>query len=288
MAQVAAGLKSSTSAFAAAAAAAAASTAAGAADLTPLLTKAPAALPVQGWQGLYVGASAGASWLRSLQDDTAAMGGISLVGIASSSTGGANTTAQGVGWLAGAQLGYNWQHSNFVFGLEGDFSWLGNNSASSDSSGTRSYRVGPGTYSYGVNATRDSKVKDLAIIRGRFGIDLNGTLPYLTAGVALGRITNTFSVTTSFGAFRRSPPPATFTSTQTSWVPGLALGGGIEHQLDQHWTVRGEIMWVGFPDKKLANPLPTSTAYTAMTSNGAPIVFSNDLVLGTVGFNYRF
>jgi opacity protein-like surface antigen len=70
-------------------------------------------------------------------------------------------------------------------------------------------------------------------------------------------------------------------------VPGVAVGGGIEHKLTQNWTIKGEVLWVGFVDKQLANPL-SSAAYGAITSTGGPIKFSNDLTIAKLGLNYRF
>ena len=36
----------------------------------------PPPMPISTWQGFYIGASVGASWLHSVQDDTAAVGGL--------------------------------------------------------------------------------------------------------------------------------------------------------------------------------------------------------------------
>src|ERR1700726_2098597 len=119
--EVATNLKQS---LAALAAAAAGSSGAMAADLPPAAYKAPPApVPVSTWEGFYLGGSVGASWLRSTQDDTAAVGSVTSVGNfpANSTTGGSISTANGVGWLGGLNLGYNLQSGNFVYGVEGDF-----------------------------------------------------------------------------------------------------------------------------------------------------------------------
>jgi outer membrane immunogenic protein len=110
----------STALFAAAAAAASAtSTGAMAADLA---LKAPTpVLPT--WQGLYVGGSVGASWLNSVQDDSAA----SIFGYYGDGT---RQTASGLGILGGLDIGYNWQDRNFVYGVEADFSWVAGGKAS--------------------------------------------------------------------------------------------------------------------------------------------------------------
>jgi outer membrane immunogenic protein len=278
---------SSTTWAAVAAAAAAGTSAAGAADMAPY-AKAPP--PVPTWQGLYVGGSVGATWLKSTQDDTAAIGGVSSFPFGSfgysSTTGGSSGTANGLGWLGGLNLGYNLQSGNFVYGAEVDFSWLGSTKATSNGSfsSTTGYTgFGGVRYSAPGATSRTSQVNGLATFRARVGIDFGGTLPYLTGGLALGDIKNSYTI--SGQGYNGSVNSATV--AKQSWVPGIVLGGGIEHKLSERWTLRGEIMWVGFQDKQLNNPL-FSTAYGGLTSTAGPIKFSNELTTAKIGLNYRF
>jgi outer membrane immunogenic protein len=275
-----AGVRDTTTATTAALAAiAAASSGATAADMS--FAKVPAPVLAPTWQGLYVGGSLGASWLNSVQDPA----GISIgsagpfAGIPGfvTTTGSPSSTANAVGFLGGFQVGHNWQHGNFVYGLEADFSWIGSNNATSANS--LSFR-------YGAASSGSSKVDGLATFRARFGLDFNGTLPYLTAGFALGHMNNIFSLTAYNGAAFLTN--STSTITQTSWVPGVVLGGGLEHQLTRNWTLRGEIMWVGFQSKDLANPLPFAAPAYGAVNNGGVAKFSDSLTIGKVGMNYRF
>jgi outer membrane immunogenic protein len=85
--------------------------AATAADL-PLKTKAPPPVAIYDWTGFYIGVSGGGSLGQSNHIDRA--------------TGLSDTLGYDVkGGLVGGTLGYNWQFSSFVFGLEGDVSWVG-------------------------------------------------------------------------------------------------------------------------------------------------------------------
>jgi outer membrane immunogenic protein len=284
--------KVSSTTWAAVAAAAAGSSAAGAADLAPY-AKAPLPVPVSTWQGFYVGGSVGASWLHSTQDDTGAVSGITSAGYGngigfSTTTGGSSSTANALSWLGGLNLGYNFQSGNFVYGAEADFSWLGKQAATSNGSfvNTSGYA---GTYNglrtHGGATMRSSTANELATFRARFGVDFNGTLPYLTAGLALGNLTNSFAVSGA-GYSNRTASAAV---SQQSWVPGLVVGGGIEHKLSERWTLRGEIMWVGFQDKQLNNPLSNTYAVVSnLTSTAGPIKFSNELTTAKIGLNYRF
>jgi len=249
--------------FAAAAAAASASSAM-ASDLN---TKAPLIYskdPISSWQGFYVGATVGASWLNSRQDDSA----VNIAGYYSSP--GLNQTSNTIGFVGGLQAGYNFQDRNFVYGIEGDISWIGGAKATTSNNMPFAY-YGVGSY----GATKTSKVQALATLRARFGFDFDGTMPYLTAGVALGNIKNTYSLAYAGTDF--------FNASKTSWQPGLVVGAGIEHKFtNSKWTMKGEVLWIGFKQTKLDVP---SFVYFAPAST---VTFNNDMVIGRLGLNYRF
>jgi outer membrane immunogenic protein len=202
---------------------------------------------VSSWQGFYVGGTAGVSWLHSSIDD-----GLALP-FGYGSAIGSNTTSNSFGGTIGAVAGYNFQSRNMVFGLE--------------------VNTTTGYYGGYSGATRkESRISALGTIRGRFGIDMNGTMPYLTAGVAFGDITSKY--TFSYGG-------VTAISKNSGWSTGLVLGGGIEHKLTNNLSIRGEVLWVGFPDKTHAAP-----GYYGGTSGTYKT--SNDLILGRIGLNYHF
>jgi opacity protein-like surface antigen len=233
---------SSTAAFAAAAAAA---TSANAADL---ITKAPP-VAFQSWQGYYVGGSLGVSWLNSDPDAASSPYGYSGTGFSS---------ANGVGILGGLQAGYNWQDRNFVYGFEGDISFLAGGKATSN-----------GVSNYGYSGSKTSQINGLGTFRARVGWDFNGTMPYLTGGIALGSIKHTYT-DSNYGS-----------SSKTSWVPGLALGAGVEHMIPHtRWTVRGEVMWVGFESTSMGVPAYGGTVGST--------TFKDSLLTAKIGMNYRF
>src|SRR5213593_3891764 len=76
--------------------------------------KAPVMAPVVvpwTWTGFYVGANAGYSWGSADTTVTLPVGPAQLFGTEPS------------GWLAGGQIGYNWQAGNIVYGIEADLQW---------------------------------------------------------------------------------------------------------------------------------------------------------------------
>src|SRR5215471_228131 len=96
--------------------------AASAADLAARpYTKAPAYIePLFNWTGFYVGGHIGGAWTNEQwinSANTTAFGDLSP---------GQGFRQRGSGIMGGAQIGYNWQASNYVFGLEGTISGLDN------------------------------------------------------------------------------------------------------------------------------------------------------------------
>jgi outer membrane immunogenic protein len=168
--------------------------------------------------------------------------------------------ASGVsGGIAGGEAGYNFQAASWVFGIEGDGSWV--NAASS---------IAPcvgGTFS-----CRDS-VQSLATIRGRVGYaagPMGNVLLYVTGGAAWGNVR------------RFDDNGAGVTVRETHTKSGYVVGGGIEYGLSKNWTLKGEVLYVD---------LSNGSDYTA---NDAVGTFSNierikeRFGVYRLGVNYKF
>jgi outer membrane immunogenic protein len=143
--------------------------------------------PAASWAGWYIGAHAGAAWQQAQSD----------YGFSFSKTA----------FIGGGQLGYNWQHGNFVFGLEGDISGL----------------AGKNKFYDGFS----SSIRWLSTVRGRFGLAVGDTMVYTTAGVA-------------FGGVKHEIAPYSSTKTQVGWT----VGGGVEHMWTRNWTIGLEGLFV--------------------------------------------
>src|SRR4051812_38153557 len=98
-----------------------------AADM-PLKAPPPPPPPVFTWTGCYVGGSVGGIWRQTDNVSVGVTDGGS--GAAAAAAAGAIPTAFGIGgssWIAGGQAGCNYQASNWVLGIETDFSSTGLN-----------------------------------------------------------------------------------------------------------------------------------------------------------------
>src|SRR5579883_3652075 len=90
-----------------------------AADMAPrAYTKAPAYVPapIYSWAGFYIGLNGGGGSSRNCWDMT-------QVGALSVSPSVREGCHNATGGMAGGQIGYRWQASNWVFGLEAQGDW---------------------------------------------------------------------------------------------------------------------------------------------------------------------
>lgn len=242
---------------------------------------------VSNWDGVFIGGSFGGSWLSSSPHGQSAQitkRGYSAFG--QTFTGGfesvGDTSATNV--IGGLQAGFNWQSGRNVFGVEGDFSWLGKNNANAGGNVSLSQVGYPNNYT--GTTFRESRVNAVATFRGRFGYDFNGTMPYITMGLAVGQIKSAWSFNTAYaGTFAGVATRAA--AQKTSWEPGFVVGGGVEQKLTRNWSVRADVQWMRFATQKIDNPIFNAT-YGGVTGNGGTINFQNSLTIARLGINYRF
>jgi outer membrane immunogenic protein len=120
-------------------------------------------------------------------------------------------------FLFGAQIGHNWQYGSFVWGVEGDYT-------------RTNFEDGP------VGGPRRTlAMSGVMTLRGRIGHAAGDWLFYGTAGLALGRLTES------------SAPggnPANTFRTSTATATGWAAGLGIEHMMRADTSLRAEVMRV--------------------------------------------
>lgn len=178
---------------------------ANAADLRPVYKAPPVvAAPVWSWTGFYIGIEGGGGWGRTTHTDTAG-----------TTTGGFNQS----GGLVGGTLGFNWQSSNWVWGIESDLSW-----ANITGSVATPLCVGGSCF---------TTLRWLDTDRVRLGVAWNQFLIYATGGVAVGNVRagqdSCVSVFQICG-----------TDTRVGWT----AGGGIEAMIAPNWSAKVEYLFV--------------------------------------------
>ena len=227
--------------------------ASGGAQAADLPVKAAMAPPVAAdWTGFYAGLHAGGAWQN--------------MNLTNSGYAGNSTSASS--FIGGGQVGYNWQHGNFVYGVEADISGL-----------SKGFR-GPDVTTKTTPLTGiKSDINWLSTYRVRAGLAVGDTMAYMTGGLAIGGVRQAFSphgLGFPFGA----------TKSESKTKVGWAFGGGVEHMWTRNWTIGLEAMFVD---------LGTSTVNATENSTGAVFTdgfkrtkFHNTAVIGRVKVNYKF
>ena len=206
--------------------------------------------PRANWSGPHVGASGGGGKGHSNQTDrgfftpTGGGGGGGPVGDGSFSLNGG---------LIGGGGGYDLQYAQWVFGLEADYSWADINGSSG------------GCGAAFISHTCSTGVDSLGTFRGRIGypLGMDGSwLLYATGGLAYGELKGSDSL---------------FNASGSEFRAGYTVGGGVEKALAQHWTVKGEYLYVDLGHATLFNAAPGVPETVSFTSN-----------IFRVGMNYKF
>jgi outer membrane immunogenic protein len=187
-----------------------------------------------------------------------AAGAASASAIATKITGSLDPSA-----VNGAiQAGYNWQVGTLIFGLASDLRWF-------NLSGMRQVSANYQT-SFASNS--------LFTLRGRLGFTETNLLPYVTGGLALSNFqmadfTDNVGALGAFGG-----------ATNSDQLTGWTIGGGLEWAVNDHWTVKGEYLYINLGSMAASSTNPGFVDY----SNGPGV--SSDLTLHVVhaGMNYKF
>lgn len=240
-----------------------------------LYTKAPAVVaPVYNWTGFYIGGDVGGYRDRESAITTASPAGFGPPAVFGAALAGfginpMSHNLNNSGVLGGLYAGYNWQAAAWVFGLEGDFSYLG---GSTKSDAEPLIATFPGAINPRGFATVSEGSHWLASIRGRVGYTWNSFMLYGTGGVAFtdGSKDSLAVVPAGFGLNGYSGGVVNFNSNQVGWVAGL----GGEWLFAHNWMFRLEYLHYGFRGASGSLPVVADTctavvscAFTTSTSN---------------------
>jgi len=217
-----------------------------AADL-PMKAPPPAPAPIFTWTGFYVGLNAGGKWADV--EHTVTNGATTFT---------FNRDSNG-SWIAGGQLGYNWQMGQWVFGIEGDID-------AQDFSRTRVVGTAIGPFIVGDAFTVESNWQ--ASLRGRIGYAFDRVLLYATGGVAW---TNVKGTATLVGI-------GTFTNDTT--VTGGTVGGGLEYAFTNNISLGIEGRWSFYGDQTFNGGTLAGVAVTDKVS------LDTAEVMGKINFRF--
>jgi outer membrane immunogenic protein len=248
---------------------------------------APIMAPIGNWNGFYLGINGGYSWGKAGRDVTFVnpATGVAIVG-AGTGTNDSNLN----GGLFGGQIGYNWQVSNWVLGLETDAQWTGQKGSVTALCPATS-AVAPGAClpgltfvpagALGTTATLDQKLEWFGTLRGRLGVAvMPSVLLYATGGAAYG----TLNTNLGLAGFTPAGVPVAVAAGGRDTRFGWTVGGGIEAMFASNWSAKLEYLYMDLGSVSSTALLSTS----ATTGVGATL---NSRVTDNIfraGINYHF
>lgn len=252
------------------------------------------------WNGWYAGVNAGYLWSNSDTIDTSSVpgpcnpasgGGCTAVPnystlFATGATG--SVLAELNGFSGGAQLGFNSQMTNWVWGIETDIQ-----SGPGSSSGTYTvvtpspaFPAQPATTTFTGTRTLDF----IGTLRARLGfLTSPNTLLYATAGLAYGGADmDATYVATCTGCSWTLQPNGSFSDSDT--LTGYTVGGGLEFAFAPNWTFKTEYLYYDLGDMSVGGLIQGTNSGTgflfASHTTTATTDFDGHLV--RVGVNFRF
>jgi outer membrane immunogenic protein len=155
------------------------------------------------------------------------------------------------------QVGADYQFApNWVLGIEGQFSWLGNNN-----NGVAFTGLGTG-YVYTNNQ------RGLGSVTGRIGYTWGPALLYVKGGYAYSDYSESLTLNTVPQAF----------ALNSSHHDGYTVGAGLEYMFAQNWSAKVEYQYYDFGKTSFVTP-------AVLAAFGST---RNDEHTVKAGLNYRF
>ncbi|MGA7811188.1 outer membrane protein [Bradyrhizobium sp.] len=214
-----------------------------AADLAarPYTKAPPMMMAAYDWSGFYVGINGGGGTSNN---------NWTLVG------GGSEGRNDASGGTVGGQIGYRWQMSSWVFGVEAQGNWA-------DFKGSNVSNVFPGD-------SNQTKIDAFGLFTGQVGYAFNNVLVYVKGGAAV--------VDDKYSIFALPSAALLASTTETRW--GGTVGAGIEYGFAPNWSV-------GFEYDHLFMGTTNNSFTVAGVPAGADSI-RQDVDLFTARINYKF
>ncbi len=235
-----------------------------------------APVPAFTWTGFYFGAHGGYMW-SDTDVKLAGVGGLFLPTDIQNGVFPRSISVDRDAALGGIQAGYNVQSGMFVFGVEADISWFGNQNR-------KEFTIidpAPPPWPFSgllTSSTYHSELDWLGTVRARAGVAFDRALVYATGGLAGGEVENSFGI--GIPAIRYN---TTWSSRDTEW--GWAVGGGVEYALTNHVSLKGEYLYYDLGDRTIRARDGVTPGFGSEFIN---YEFKNSGNLVRGGVNFRF
>lgn len=225
--------------------------------------------PVFTWTGCYIGGFGGGA---SGANVNATELSNSLVGFYNK-TGTPYSYHTNASAIVGGTVGCNWQPwgTQWVLGVEGEGGYIHSTGSAVDPNSVALF---------GSDTVDSTKIGDwYAVVAGRLGYAVGPWLVYAKGGAAFTKVSSSV-----IDACNTAPcGSALITATGSSSPVSPAVGGGLEYALTDHWTVKGEYLWLGInPSFSVCGVASTGFNFCSAHTVG------NGISTGKLGVNYKF
>lgn len=243
--------------------------------------------PIMTWSGFYIGLNAGAMFGEQnstrIESTSLLAGNANAAALAALGTGTFGTNNNGVSFIGGAQIGWNWQAGSLVAGLEADIQGIVGRRQQQANATIGA--VGGATILQVVPT--GGQLEWLGTVRGRLGFALSPTwLLYATGGLAYGGVSNGNNgfaqVSLAGPALAGLGVGNNTSSTRLGWT----VGGGAEWMISPNWSVKAEYLYYD---------LGTRSTFGAVTDGASGVTYlayrtsqRTNGHIARLGLNYHF
>jgi outer membrane immunogenic protein len=223
-------------------------------------TKAPPMIAAAyDWSGFYIGLNGGGAWSHKCWDIKPFV--VNLPQLAAfTNPGGPEGCHDATGGTVGGQIGYRWQASSWVFGLEAQGNWA-------DLTGSNT------SLFFGAPSANRTKIDAIGLFTGQIGYSWNTFLLYVKGGAAV--------VSDKYTGYNTITGLTFDSASETRWGGVVGIGG--EYSFTPNWSfgIEYDHLFMGTRDINFYSTTP-------------PIVFSRtdrirqDVDMFTARINYRW
>ena len=237
-------------------------TSASAADLAARpYTKAPVMVAAAyDWSGFYIGLNGGGAWSHKCWDRNSFTFTLPQVGGVFTNPGGPEGCHDATGGTVGGQIGYRWQASSWVFGVEAQGNWA-------DLTGSNT------SLFFGAPFANRTKIDAIGLFTGQIGYSWNAFLLYVKGGAAV--------VSDKYTGYNTLTGVAFDSASETRW--GAAVGIGGEYAFTPNWSVAIEYDHLFMGSRDITFYSTTPPALLSRTDR-----ISQDVDMVTARLNYRW
>jgi outer membrane immunogenic protein len=180
----------------------------------------------------------------------------------------ASNSASSSSWLAGAQMGYNWQRGSLIYGFEADMSGLDLDSQMNTTLPRFPSFLPP------VTANTTSGIDWYGTVRGRLGWAAGPMMFYGTGGLAYGRTNVNSTLTDTFFPVSLNTQSS---SVKTGWVAGF----GFEYLLRPNLILNVGYQYVDLGSTSVVGSSPDGSLQQGINAHG-------QFQVVTVGLSWLF